>query len=58
VLDLRLATLLCKKFIAAKSRDVKTGCNLSEFSKEGYGSKRAVFSSDDDHDDYETIIFH
>jgi hypothetical protein len=22
---------------------VKTGCNLAEFSKEGYGSKRAIF---------------
>jgi hypothetical protein len=25
-----------------KSKEVKTGCNLAESSKEGYGSKRAV----------------
>jgi hypothetical protein len=30
------------KYIIAKSRKVKTGCNLAESSKEGYGSKRAV----------------
>jgi hypothetical protein len=34
-------TLLCKK-IVAKYREVKTGSNLTESSKEGYGSKRAV----------------
>jgi hypothetical protein len=40
----RKATLLCKEiYIVAKSEAVKTGCNLSEFSKEGYGSKSAVF---------------
>jgi hypothetical protein len=33
--------LLCKK-IVAKSREVKTGFNPTESSKEGYGSKRAV----------------
>jgi hypothetical protein len=27
---------------AAKFKEVKTGCNLAESSKEGYGSKRAV----------------
>jgi hypothetical protein len=27
-----------------KSKDVKTGCNLAESSKEGYGSKGAVLS--------------
>jgi hypothetical protein len=43
VLEARLATLLCKKkIIVAKSKEVKPGCNLAEFSKEGYGSKRAV----------------
>jgi hypothetical protein len=26
-----------------KSKGVKTGCNLAESSKKGYGSKRAVF---------------
>jgi hypothetical protein len=25
-----------------KSTKVKTGCNLAEFSKEGYGSKKAI----------------
>jgi hypothetical protein len=40
-LDARLTTLLCKK-IVSKSKDMKTGSNLTEFSKEGYGSKRAV----------------
>jgi hypothetical protein len=41
-LDARLPTLFCKRIIVAKSKEVKTGCNLAEFSKEGYGSKRAV----------------
>jgi hypothetical protein len=42
-LDARLATLLCKrKITVAKSKEVKTGSNLAESSKEGYGSKRAV----------------
>jgi hypothetical protein len=27
---------------------VKTGCNLAESSKEGYGSKREFFDDDDD----------
>jgi hypothetical protein len=34
--------LLYKKTSVAKSKEVKTGCNLAEFSKEDYGSKRAV----------------
>jgi hypothetical protein len=38
-----LTTLLCKnKYIVAKSKEVKSGCNMTESSKEGYGSKRAV----------------
>jgi hypothetical protein len=45
-LDARLTTLLCKNIIVAKSKEVKTGWSnsryLAEFSKEGYGSKRAV----------------
>jgi hypothetical protein len=41
-LDARLATLLCKKIIVAKSKEVKTGYSLAESSKEGYGSKWAV----------------
>jgi hypothetical protein len=28
-----------KQIIVAKSKEVKTGCNLAESSKEGYGSK-------------------
>jgi hypothetical protein len=41
-LDARPTTLPCKQIIVAKSKEVKTGCNLAESSKEGYGSKRAV----------------
>jgi hypothetical protein len=36
-------TLLCKIIIAAKFREMKTGCNLVP-SKEDYGSKMAVLS--------------
>jgi hypothetical protein len=35
-------TLLCKKFIVMKSKEVKTECTLAESSKEGCGSKRDV----------------
>jgi hypothetical protein len=36
-------SLLCKrKNIFAKSKEVKTRCNLVEHSKKGYSSKRAV----------------
>jgi hypothetical protein len=35
-------TLLCKKCIVAKSKEVETGSNLAESSKECYGSERAV----------------
>jgi hypothetical protein len=48
VLDARLMTLVCTKIIVAKSKVVKTGCNLEEFSKDGYGSKKGCFSNDDD----------
>jgi hypothetical protein len=41
-LDARLTTLLCKKYILVKSKEVKTGCNLAESCNEGYGSKGAV----------------
>jgi hypothetical protein len=41
-LDAGLTTLLCYKIVVAKSKEVKTGCNLSESNKEGYGSKKAV----------------
>jgi hypothetical protein len=40
-MDARLMILLCRKITGAKSKEVKTGCNLAESSKEGYGLKRA-----------------
>jgi hypothetical protein len=40
VLDTRLKILLCKKKYCAKSKEVKTGCKLAEYFKEGRGSKR------------------
>jgi hypothetical protein len=43
VLDASLTALLCKKITVAKSKEVKTACNLAKSSKESYGSKRAVF---------------
>jgi hypothetical protein len=36
-MDARLTALLCKKTIVAKSMEEKTGCNVAETSKEGYG---------------------
>jgi hypothetical protein len=56
-LDMRLMTLLCKKIIVAKSGELKTECNLAEFSKEGYGSKKGCFTSDDDPLTYATVAF-
>jgi hypothetical protein len=41
-MNARLTILLCIKIIVAKCKELKTGCNLNESSKEGYGSKRAV----------------
>jgi hypothetical protein len=45
-LDARQTTLFCKKIIVAKSKHVETSrsdsTDLSESSKEGYGSKGAV----------------
>jgi hypothetical protein len=41
-LDSKVKTLLCK------SKEVKTGSNLAEFSEEGYASKRGCFSNYDD----------
>jgi hypothetical protein len=41
-LDARLVNLLCKRITVAKSKEVKTGCNLAESSKEACGSKMAV----------------
>jgi hypothetical protein len=40
-LDARLTTLLCKK-----PKEVKTACNLAEYSKEGCG-KMVIFANDD-----------
>jgi hypothetical protein len=37
-----LAILLSRKIVVTKSREVKTGCNLAETSKAGYGSKRVI----------------
>jgi hypothetical protein len=42
-LDARLTTLLCKKIIVAKSKEVEIGSNLAESSKKGCGLKTAVF---------------
>jgi hypothetical protein len=42
--DIRLKTLLRKRITVAKSKKVKTGSNLAEFSKEVYGSKSSVLS--------------
>jgi hypothetical protein len=33
---------LQKEITVAKSKEVKTGCNLAESCREGYGSKRTV----------------
>jgi hypothetical protein len=41
-LGARLPALLCKNVTIAKFKEVKPGSNLTEFSKEGYGSKSAV----------------
>jgi hypothetical protein len=47
-LDARLTTFLCrKKITVVKSKEMKTewskfNTNLAEFSKKGYGSKRAI----------------
>jgi hypothetical protein len=41
-LGVRLTTLLCKKDSVAKSKEAKTGCNLSEYSKQVCCSETAV----------------
>jgi hypothetical protein len=46
-LDARLTTLLCKKIIVAKSKEVKTAPNLAESSKKAYGSERAMMIMND-----------
>jgi hypothetical protein len=45
-LDARLMTLV-KEIIVVKSKEVKTGCNMTESSKVGYGPKRAFIASDE-----------
>jgi hypothetical protein len=54
-LDARLTILLLKKNFA-KSKEVKTGCNMAEFSKEGYSSKMGCFADDDDDDDSPLLV--
>jgi hypothetical protein len=44
-LDVRLTTSLNKKNIVAKSKELETGSNHVQSSKEGCGSKRAVLPS-------------
>jgi hypothetical protein len=44
--DARLVTLLCKNIIVEKSKEVKTGSDLAEFYKKGYGSKKGCFAND------------
>jgi hypothetical protein len=39
---------LQKKIIVAESKEVKTGCNLAESSREGCGSKRGCFANGGD----------
>jgi hypothetical protein len=34
-----------------ESKEVKTGSNLAESSREGYGSKRGCFTNDDNNND-------
>jgi hypothetical protein len=36
--DVSLTTLLCKRVIVAKSKEMKIGSILAEYSKECYGS--------------------
>jgi hypothetical protein len=38
----KATTLLCKKDTVAKSKEVKTRCNLAEYSEESCGSETAV----------------
>jgi hypothetical protein len=47
-----MMTLLCIKFIIAKSKGIKTGCSLAELSEEGRISKSGSFvNGADDGDD-------
>jgi hypothetical protein len=39
----RPMTLICKKITVEISKEVETGCNVAESSKEVCGSKRVVF---------------
>jgi hypothetical protein len=56
-LDARLKTLLCEKNSAVKSKEVQLGCNLAEFSEEGYSSKERFTNADDDDDDFLLLLY-
>jgi hypothetical protein len=45
VFDARLTTLLCKEIIVAKTRELKTECNLTESSERDYGPNMDVFAN-------------
>jgi hypothetical protein len=50
-LDTRLTTLLCENIIIdAKSKEVKTGCNLAELLRQAMAQK-LLFADNDDDDD-------
>jgi hypothetical protein len=59
-LDARLTTLLCKKIIVVEYKEKETGRSNSdkceESSKEGCGSKRALYFSNDDDDDEGDVL--
>jgi hypothetical protein len=38
-----------KKITLAKSKEMNTGSNMAECSKEGYGSKKSRFTNNDDY---------
>jgi hypothetical protein len=46
-MDAWLTTLLCKKINVAKSKEVKTGTNLTGSSKESDGSRSGFANYDD-----------
>jgi hypothetical protein len=51
-LETRLTTLLRKKNIVAKSKEVKTGwsANPTELTREGYDKKERCYTNDEDYD--------
>jgi hypothetical protein len=50
-LDARLTTLLCKRIIAAKSKEVKTGCSNTRKIWQNFLRKAMAQNDDDDDDD-------